>query len=124
MSGSDSSGHGKDYFAPFLNALSRGTPASPGTARVTGTVGTSTVGVPSASATGDGTAQDTVVRTLAEHGGTLPLDGLLVPPFTSVGSLIGVVKELQSFGLVRMEEGAVHLTDAGMAVAGRLVVTP
>lgn len=119
MSGSDSSSHGKDYFAPFLNALSRGTAAGSGTARVT-----STVGVPSASATGDGTAQDTVVRTLAEHGGTLPLDGLLVPPFTSVGSLIGVVKELQSFGLVRMEEGAVHLTDAGMAVAGRLAVTP
>ena len=108
--------HKADYFGPFLDALARGS-----------AIGTSTAAAVSSAATAsasENNTQDIVVGLLASHHGAMPVKDLLTPPFTSLGTLMAVIREMQSFGLLAMENGIVHLTDDGMSIALKLGMEP
>ena len=108
--------HKTDYFGPFLDALARGTAKGTSTAAA--------VSATAAASASENNTQDSVIGLLASHHGAMPVKDLLTPPFTSLGTLMAVIREMQSFGFVTMENGIVHLTDDGMSIAMKLGMEP
>jgi hypothetical protein len=54
----------------------------------------------------------------------MPIDALLEPPFTSIGLLTGVIKDLLALGLADMTADGIQLTASGKALAKKADAGP
>jgi hypothetical protein len=96
----------KDYFGTFLRVLSSGATEMPDVSRP-------------ARAAAEPDPMDLAVRILSASGGSAPLDAL-VSAFRSLSAVTRTVERLQTYGLVEVDGGKVHLTEAGRSVASKL----
>jgi len=107
-----------DYFGTFLDALSRGAKVASAGPTTIDTATTVASGVSPASAEGDG--RDATIRAISAHGGEASFGDVMVPPLNSIGMVISVLQELETFGLVERDGGIVRLTSSGKIVAQKL----
>jgi len=107
-----------DYFGTFLDALSRGAKGVSSGATTADAAGTVASGVSQASAEGDG--RDAAIRAIFAHGSEASFGDVMVPPLNSIGMVISVLQELETFGLVERDGGIVRLTSSGKIVAQKL----